>query len=203
MRHTFAFSRLAPELCSKSALFENKGRREGRVPACTRSPVCGKERARGGRQVTPDIPAFPARMVLTVSFVLSSGSVALLPPSPRRCSMRAPVGRHITTRLDARTPGVGTTRLLRPRTVSPIVRGWPCTPRPRRAAVTAPCRSRGARTHGCPPCPTLLRADAAASTAPRPAPRDDREAPLWQGRDERHMPQIRNSEKENIFAARD
>jgi hypothetical protein len=64
-------------------------------------------------------PAFPARMVLTVSFVLSSGSVALLPPSPRGWSMRAPVGRRIAASLDARTPGVGTTRLLRPRTIWP------------------------------------------------------------------------------------
>jgi hypothetical protein len=62
---------------------------------------CARKCTRGGSQVSPDRPAFPARMVLTVSFVLSSGSVALLPPSPRRWSMREPVGRRITARLDA------------------------------------------------------------------------------------------------------
>jgi hypothetical protein len=85
------------------------GRRRNPSP-CTRKMHTGWTTGVAGR------PAFPARMVLTVSFVLSSGSVALLPPSPRSRLMRAPVGRCTTASLDARTPGVGTTRLLRPRT---------------------------------------------------------------------------------------
>jgi hypothetical protein len=44
-------------------------------------------------------PAFPARMVLTVSFVLSSGSDALLPPSPHRWLMCGP-GRAATSPQD-------------------------------------------------------------------------------------------------------
>jgi len=76
-------------------------------------------------------PAFPARMVLTVSFVLSSGSGALLPPSPSRLiDVRTRLGRHVTARLDARTPGAGTTRLLRPRTALPKHRRLACA-RPR------------------------------------------------------------------------
>ncbi|MGY3035531.1 hypothetical protein ACVIIV_004701 [Bradyrhizobium sp. USDA 4354] len=37
--------------------------------------------------------------------------------------MRVPVGRHIAASLDAQTPGVRTTRLLRPRTSSLGIRG--------------------------------------------------------------------------------
>jgi hypothetical protein len=44
-------------------------------------------------------PAFPARMVLTVSFELSPGSDALLPPSPCGWLMRAP-GRAATSPQD-------------------------------------------------------------------------------------------------------
>ena len=98
-----------------------------------------------------DRPAFPARMVLTVSFVLSSGSVALLPPSPSRLiDVRARSGRHITARLGARTPGVGTTRLLRPRTALPEAsRARVCSPPiSSLAALTAPCRIASRMTHG-------------------------------------------------------
>ena len=66
-----------------------QGRREGRAPAGTRRSVRHKRCTRGGPQVSPDRPAFPARMVLTVSFVLSSGSDALLPPSPHGSLMCA------------------------------------------------------------------------------------------------------------------
>jgi len=56
--------------------------------------------------------------------------------------MHVPVGRHITARFDARTAGVGTTRLLRPRTVSTWSPGARvCSPpTTTEAAVTAPCR---------------------------------------------------------------
>jgi hypothetical protein len=70
--------------------------REGRVPAGTRSPVCKRTRT-GGPQVKPGHPGLPCAMVLTVSFVLSSGRRAPLPPSPRGCLRRlTPVGvRHL------------------------------------------------------------------------------------------------------------
>ncbi|MGX1165192.1 hypothetical protein AB7M16_001458 [Bradyrhizobium sp. USDA 372] len=94
------------------------GRREGRAPAAPESVY--KEMHTGWTTGVAGRPAFPARMVLTVSFVLSSGSVALLPPSPYGFSdARTRSGRRITASLDAQTPGVRTTRLLRPRTVLP------------------------------------------------------------------------------------
>src|SRR5882672_1638387 len=66
-------------------------------------------------------------MVLTVSFALSPGSDALLPPSLCGWLMRAPGwATPITARLDAQTPGVRTTRLLRPRTSSPASRWLAC-----------------------------------------------------------------------------
>ena len=81
---------------------------------------CAMEDAHGWTTGVADRSAFPARMVLTVSFVLSSGSVALLPPSPCGFSdARTRSGRRITASLDAQTPGVRTTRLLRPRTIWP------------------------------------------------------------------------------------
>ena len=128
-------------------------------------------------------PAFPARMVLTVSFVLSPGSDALLPPSPCRWLTRAP-GRA------AASPQALTHR---PRASGPhdfSVRG-----RPRLNARGLACarpRHRRDRCYGAVsfasarcltvarPGITLIRAGAAASTATRPASRDDREAPLWQ-----------------------
>jgi hypothetical protein len=119
-------------------------------------------------------------MVLTVSFVLSPGSDALLPPSPRGLLMRAP-GR-------AATSPQGLTH--RPRASGPhdfsvrgrsrlIVRGWRVlTPDVNEAAATASCRTASRKAHGCPPCHHASHADAAASTAARPASRDDRERPF-------------------------
>jgi hypothetical protein len=49
----------------------SRGRRESRMPSRTRGPVRKKSTRGSPPQVRPDHPAFPARMVLTVSFVLS------------------------------------------------------------------------------------------------------------------------------------
>ena len=160
-----------------------QGRREGRAPAGTRRSVRYKRCTRGGPQVSPDRPAFPARMVLTVSFVLSSGSDALLPPSPHGWLMCAS-GRaaHITARLDAQTPGVGTTRLLRPRTSSHASStAGVCSPsRPCEDAVGAVSFARRQLlTVSRPAMP--LAPDAVASIAARPAVRDDRDPPLVSG----------------------
>jgi hypothetical protein len=118
--HDLAFSRrVSPELCCRLApIIIAKGRREGWAPAAPESVY--KEMHTGWTTGDAGRPAFPARMVLTVSFVLSSGSVALLPPSPCGVSdARTRLGRRITASLDAQTPGVRTTRLLRPRTIWP------------------------------------------------------------------------------------
>src|SRR3954454_3529490 len=77
------------------AQLEAKGRREGRAPAAPVGP-CATGMHTGWTDRVADRPAFPARMVLTVSFVLSPGSDALLPPSPGRSMMRAP-GRAATS----------------------------------------------------------------------------------------------------------
>jgi len=133
-----------PEACSSFRTLENDkgagkaGRRLAPAGPCAVKMHTGWTTGVAGR------PAFPARMVLTVSFVLSPGSDALLPPSPRGWLMCAS-GRatHITTRLDAQTPGVRTTRLRRPRTSSLGLRGLACArTRSHAKTLSAPCRSR-------------------------------------------------------------
>ena len=128
--------------------------------ASTFRPFRKKGAGKAGRRLAPEIralwkmhtgwitgdagrPAFPARMVLTVSFVLSPGSDALLPPSHCGWLMRAP-GR-------AATSPQGLTH--RPRASGPhdfSVRGRPhrtfkgwrvLTLDANEAAVTAPCRA--------------------------------------------------------------
>ena len=110
-------------------------------------------------------PAFPARMVLTVSFVLSPGSDALLPPSHCGWLMRAP-GR-------AATSPQGLTH--RPRASGPhdfSVRGRPhrtflgwrvLTQDANEAAVTAPCRAARVTSSRFPALPSHI-----APTLPRP-----------------------------------
>lgn len=94
--HVSASSRCVhPSFVVSFARFETKGRREGRAPAGTRDP-CAVEMHTGWTTGVAGRPAFPARMVLTVSFVLSPGSDALLPPSSCGWLMRAP-GRAATS----------------------------------------------------------------------------------------------------------
>ncbi|MGY4505656.1 hypothetical protein ACVWYH_009613 [Bradyrhizobium sp. GM24.11] len=78
-----------PSFVASFARLEAKGRREGRAPAGTRDP-CALEMHTGWITGDAGRPAFPARMVLTVSFVLSPGSDALLPPSSCGWLMYAP-----------------------------------------------------------------------------------------------------------------
>jgi hypothetical protein len=150
-------------------------------------------------------PAFPARMVLTVSFVLSPGSDALLPPSPCGSLMFVP-GRAATSPQDlTHRPRASGPHDFSVRGRSrPIVRGWRVlTPDDRRGRCTSAVSYRVAWiTHGCPPCHPAARADAAASTATRPASRDDRERPFGRAEVAACMSQIRNSEKRNVFARR-
>ncbi|EIG55953.1 hypothetical protein Bra1253DRAFT_00559 [Bradyrhizobium sp. WSM1253] len=82
------------------------------------------KRLHSGIQVKPNTrPSL--RSGLTAYVVISPGSDALLPPSPCGWLMRMP-GRaaHITTRLDAQTPGVRTTRFCRTR-ITPVVCATP------------------------------------------------------------------------------
>ncbi|MGY3037296.1 hypothetical protein ACVIIV_006466 [Bradyrhizobium sp. USDA 4354] len=184
-RHGCSSSRLvSPELCYPHPPL-SKGRREGRAPAGTRSPACANEARTGWTTGVPQRPAFPARMVLTVSFALSSGSDALLPPSPCGWLMRGPG--WVATSPQALTH--------RPRASGPhdfSVRAHP-HPHSRRLAcarhrdqtrtLSAPCRTAPAAAHGITALQPVLRADAVAATASQPASRDGRETPLVAGRD--------------------
>jgi hypothetical protein len=101
----------------------NRGRREDRVPAGhPRSAVreC-EEQMHSGIQVQPNNrPSL--RSGFTAYVALSPGSDALLPPSPCRwLRLRTRSGRDVTTRLDAQTPGVRTTRFCRTQ-AAPVVR---------------------------------------------------------------------------------
>jgi hypothetical protein len=114
-----------------------------------------------GKQGNRRHPGLPCAVVGTAYVALSPGSDALLPPSPCGWLMRAP-GRaaHITARLGAQTPGARTTRFDRTQT-TPVV------------CVMCPLTAlRPATTFA----PVWL-----ASTAARPACRDDRDTPLFLG----------------------
>src|SRR3954447_26470806 len=115
------------------------------------------KRLHSGIQVKPNTrPSL--RSGLTAYAVLSPGSDAPLPPSPCGWLMRTP-GRaaHITTRLDAQTPGVRTTRFCRT-LIAPVVCAMPSL------TVSRPAK---------PFAPMLP-----ASTAAHPTFRDDRDTPL-------------------------
>ena len=148
----FSFSRpTAPELCCSHRLRKCRGRREGRVPAGTRGPLCGNcaTNLHSGIQVKPNIrPSL--RSGFTAYAELSPGSDALLPPSSCGCLMRAArSGRHITARLDAQAPGARTARFYR--------------------TQAAPVVCAQAVAHGCPPCKPPSRRR--RLRPPRPIPR--------------------------------
>ena len=63
-------ARMRPRLALRSCPREIRGRREGRAPAGTRGP-CAEEVHRANHRYSRDIPALPARMVLTAYSALS------------------------------------------------------------------------------------------------------------------------------------
>jgi len=77
----------APEALSVAPLIENKGRREGRVPAGTQGPHA--KNARGATTGDAGTSRPSLRNGFTAYGALSPGSDALLPPSPCRWPMRA------------------------------------------------------------------------------------------------------------------
>jgi hypothetical protein len=73
-RHTFAFPRaIAPELCVIHVPQKSRGHREGRVAGRTHGPPATKK-AGGSYHRSSQSTGLPCAMVLTVSFVLSSGT---------------------------------------------------------------------------------------------------------------------------------
>jgi hypothetical protein len=114
---------ICPSFAVATAPRRRRGRREGRVPAGTRGPLCeafALRKLHSGIQVKPNIrPSL--RSGFTAYVVLSPGSDALLPPSPlRMADAVARLGRHITARLGAQTPGARTTRFCRTQ-AAPVV----------------------------------------------------------------------------------
>ena len=94
-------------------------RAQGRPGACRHPQPRVQGHAHGWVTGEADTSAFPARMVLTVSFALSPGRRALLPPSPGRYRAFAPVDAKRIRQAWRQTSGARTTRLLRTRT-SPL-----------------------------------------------------------------------------------
>ncbi|MCS3730105.1 hypothetical protein FHR88_005176 [Bradyrhizobium betae] len=90
-----------PEFCFSPRPHQDKGAGKAGRRLAPADP-CAVETHTGWITGLAGSPGLPCAMVLTVSFVLSSGSDALLPPSrSRMADARARSGRHITARLDA------------------------------------------------------------------------------------------------------
>ncbi len=171
---------------------------------CRLAPaVRAQKRTRCGPQGSRDIPAFPARMVLTVSFVISPVRRALLPPSPRGSNDAShPVGVRSSPRNLTPASGARTTRLRRPRTSSPkLSTAGVCSPsKPNEDASQRRSFARRSIAHGFK-APALRLPARRRRRVHRIPPRvpDDRDTPLVPGRTNRHIRQFRNSEKKNIF----
>jgi hypothetical protein len=160
--HLRILAACSPELCFVVSPSIERGRREDRVPAGTRGPLCEivVTRLHSGIQVKPNIrPSL--RGGFTAYVALSPGSDALLPPSPCGWLTRAPGwAAHITATLDAQTPGARTTRFRRT-PITPVVCARPSP------TVARPCEA--------------VRADV-TNVHRRPARvRDDRDTPLFLG----------------------
>jgi hypothetical protein len=198
-RHAPASSRrISPELCFRSAPLQEGGRREGRVPACTRGPLRKRHTQKTAQQHTgvAKHTAFPARWSDGLCRALPGAELSFWPPSPRELTMpSARLGsRTSPQRLDRSNDG-------QDHTVLPHA-AHPASPTGF-AGLRRRSSARGSRTHrDYPPCPPHL-----VPTPPRPpqpGPRFERLAnrpSSWAGLC-RCMPQFRISVKWNIFARR-
>jgi hypothetical protein len=166
--HACAFPRqVLPEYCFRfTAQWKPKGAGKAgrrRHPLVRARQECTRGGPMGGR--SPGLPC--ADGFNGVLRALPGERCTIAPVAPPMADARARSGRHITAGLDAQTPGVRTTRLLRPRTVPPKssrarVCSPPMTDKPALQRRVVPRR---VRTHGCPPC-----RHAAAPSPPRPPP---------------------------------
>ena len=160
--------RVSPELCvvSSPRALQERGRREDREPAGTRGPPCGWHRRKGCTAAygsSRDIPAFPARWL---ERPMSRSSRGAMHCCPRRCCglvrCVGPVGRSAS-----------------PHQLGASLRA----PEPHDFAVRTSHRSSCAKIPltARPPCETWIAPMRPASTAVRPASRDDRDTPLFLG----------------------
>jgi hypothetical protein len=140
---------------------QGRGRREDRAPAGTRGPLCAKAIGnctaayRAAKTSRPSL-----RSGFTAYVVLSPGRRALLPPSPCGLLTRSS---GWTTRITTR---LGASFGRQDHTILPY--------------ASCAGRVRDAFAHGLPPCDHLAPTPL-ASTAVRPACRDDRDTPLFLG----------------------
>src|SRR3954471_13757126 len=133
------------------------GRRLG-----TRGPLCevAVRNLHSGIQVKPRRPAFPAQRFYGLCRALPGERCTVAPVALRMADARTRSGRHITTRLDAQTPGVRTTRFCRT-LIAPVVCATPSLTVARPAKPFAPVWPSVRR------CPARVR--------------DDRDTPLFLG----------------------
>ena len=187
-RHTFASSRLIlPEFCFITSPSYPRGRREGRVPAGTRGPLCESTRRKTAQRHTGEAEhtAFPAQWVDGLCRALPGAEFVLASLAPRIDGAVRPVGlactfaKSLTVATTART-----TRFCRThqRRSSARGHGLTGTTRPARTA-----RARRCRVHRKPSSQSVTTYD----------------RPSRMSRDGRHIRQIRISVKWNIFAESD
>ena len=183
---------------------QERGRREDRAPAGTRGP-CARTCTRLDHRLNRDSPAFPARMVLTGSFVISPVRRAQLPPSPRGFFWRfTPVGVKRLRGLDA---SVG----RQDHTTSPSAHVFAGLPAAGVCSPSRPCEdafsavsfraadvSRGPAQSSARPAVTARAPTLPASTASHTAFVTTYDRPFT-GWDERVYTIIPNSDKENYF----
>ncbi|MET4384405.1 hypothetical protein ABIB73_000140 [Bradyrhizobium sp. F1.4.3] len=165
-KHNAAVSRrVTPELCFVVSPSNVRGRREDRVPAGTRGPLCESCATKLAQRHTGEAgnnPAFPAQWFDGLCRALPGERCTIAPVALQIADVRTRSGTPITARLGAQTPGARTTRFCRTRT-APVVCATPLA-------------------HGCPPC-EALRADVAqrppqltphvVTIAIRPSDRDE------------------------------
>jgi hypothetical protein len=160
--HLRPLAACSPELCLVASPSNERGRREDRAPAGTRGPLCevAVKNLHSGIQVKPKRPAFPAQRFYGLCRALPGERCTIAPVASWMADARTRSGRHITTRLDAQTPGVRTTRFCR--TLSaPVVCATPSLTVARPAKPFAPVWPSVRR------CPARVR--------------DDRDTPLFLG----------------------
>ena len=95
--HTFTFSRhIVPELCVSCRPQKCRGRREGRVPAGTRGPLCANAVEADAQQHTGEAkhPAFPAQWFYGLCRALPGERCTIAPVALRMADVADPVGSH-------------------------------------------------------------------------------------------------------------
>ena len=150
----FAFSRrISPEFCFSRALVETRA--QGRPGAGWHPQVRAPQKMHTGWTTglagSPGLPC--ANGFNGVLRALPGERCTIAPVASRMADARVRSDRNITARLDAQTPGVRTTRLLRPRTSSLGIREVACA-RSRSHAKTLSAPGRMRKSH-CSRCPAL------------------------------------------------